>query len=191
MAHRHLVDVHVALVRDDGRVLLIRRRDADPRFDGRWHLPAGKVEAGESLPAAAVREVAEEVGVVVRQEDLNFIHLTHAVAPGVEARVGVFFEVREWGGEPVVREPEKCSGVGWFAVDALPGELLEYAAIGLRALGERERAVREVRGEGREGGAGNGSGEMGSGEMGSAGSGGSRGSGVGGGVGVFSVYGWE
>ncbi|WP_228122478.1 NUDIX domain-containing protein [Saccharothrix syringae] len=128
------MDVHVALVRGDGHVLLIRRRDSDSRFDGLWHLPAGKVEAGESLVAAAVREVAEEVGVVVRGEDLTFVHVTHAVAPAVEARVGVFFEVREWGGEPVVREPEKCSEVGWFAVGALPGDLLDYSAIGLSVI---------------------------------------------------------
>lgn len=122
------------LVRD-GQVLLIRRRDPDPRFDGRWHLPAGKVEAGESLPAAAVREVAEEVGVVVAPTALRHVHTTHAVAPGVEARVGVFFEAREWRGEPVVREPDKCSGLAWFGLDALPEDLLEYAAIGLRAEG--------------------------------------------------------
>ncbi|MFD7653713.1 NUDIX domain-containing protein [Actinosynnema sp. NPDC059797] len=136
------MDVHVALVRGDGRVLLSRRRDRDSRFDGKWHLPAGKVEGGESLLDAAVREIAEEVGVVVRGEDLRFFHLTHAVAPGVEARVGVFFAVREWGGEPAVLEPEKCSAVRWFAIGDLPRELLEYAAVGLRALGESEAAGR-------------------------------------------------
>ncbi|MFC6091881.1 NUDIX domain-containing protein [Saccharothrix lopnurensis] len=165
MAHRHLVDVHVALVRDDGRVLLSLRRDRDPRFDGKWHLPAGKVEAGESLSAAAVREVAEEIGVVVREVDLKFVHLVHAVAPGVEARVGVFFEVREWVGEPVVREPDRCSAVGWFAVGALPGELLEYAAVGLRALGAAGATV---------------------GMAGDAGAG-AAGAGV---AGLFTVHGW-
>jgi len=51
MTVRHFVDVHVLLVRD-GSLLLSRRRSAD-RFDGRWHLPAGKLEAGE--PARAGR----------------------------------------------------------------------------------------------------------------------------------------
>ena len=173
MAHRHLVDVHVALVRDDGCVLLSLRRDRDPRFDGKWHLPAGKVEAGESLSAAAVREVAEEVGVVVREVDLKFVHLVHAVAPGIEARVGVFFEVREWVGEPVVCEPDQCSAVGWFAVDALPGELLEYAAVGLRAL----RAAGSAGAAGAEGVAG----MAGAAGVGAAGAGA---------VGLFTVHGW-
>ncbi|MDQ2584426.1 DNA mismatch repair protein MutT [Saccharothrix yanglingensis] len=129
--HRHLVDVHVKLVRGDGRVLLIRRRDPDPRFDGKWHLPAGKVEAGESAPAAAVREVAEEVG--VRIQDVKIFHVTHAVAPGVEGRVGFFLEAGGWEGEPVVREPDRCSGIGWFALSDLPDDLLGCTAIGLSA----------------------------------------------------------
>ncbi|MDU0294356.1 NUDIX domain-containing protein [Saccharothrix longispora] len=131
VVHRHLVDVHVKLVRGDGRVLLIRRRDPDARFDGKWHLPAGKVEAGESAPAAAVREVAEEVG--VRIWDVKIFHITHAVAPGVEGRVGIFLEAGGWEGEPVVREPDRCSGIGWFALSDLPDDLLGYTAIGLSA----------------------------------------------------------
>ncbi|WP_367132958.1 NUDIX domain-containing protein [Saccharothrix sp. HUAS TT1] len=126
--------MHVLLVRAD-RLLLIRRRDPDPRFDGRWHLPAGKVEAGESVLAAAVREVAEEVGVVVPVGALRHVHTTHAVAPGVEARFGFFFEAREWVGEPVVAEPDKCSGLAWFRLDGLPDDLLDYAALGIRAEG--------------------------------------------------------
>ena len=41
MADRHLIDVHVLLI-DDGNILLTRRRDTDPTFDGLWHLPSGK-----------------------------------------------------------------------------------------------------------------------------------------------------
>jgi len=50
------------LVRDDGgRVLFIRRAD-----DGRWGLPAGGIEPGESPEVAVTREVHEETGLVVR-----------------------------------------------------------------------------------------------------------------------------
>uniref|UniRef100_UPI00245791C1 NUDIX domain-containing protein n=1 Tax=Nocardia brasiliensis TaxID=37326 RepID=UPI00245791C1 len=60
MTTRHLVDAHVLLIRD-GRLLLSKRRGAD-EFDGRWHLPAGKVEVGESATAPAGRAADEEVG---------------------------------------------------------------------------------------------------------------------------------
>jgi 8-oxo-dGTP diphosphatase len=130
MADRHLIDVHVLLVRD-GEVLLSRRRDTDPRFDGLWHLPSGKLDAGESVLDGAVREAAEEVGVVIEPGDLRHVHTLHANGSGVEPRLGLFFEVRRWSGEPVNREPEKCSELRWFGLDALPEDLLSYPAAGI------------------------------------------------------------
>jgi 8-oxo-dGTP diphosphatase len=54
--------VSVALIRD-GDVLLIQR--AFEPFAGLWTLPGGRREAGESAQEAAIREVREEVGLVV------------------------------------------------------------------------------------------------------------------------------
>jgi 8-oxo-dGTP diphosphatase len=50
-----------AVVVDEDRLLLIRR-GTDPGR-GRWSLPGGRVEAGEALVAAVVRELREEAGV--------------------------------------------------------------------------------------------------------------------------------
>jgi 8-oxo-dGTP diphosphatase len=52
--------VGVAIVRD-GR-LLIARRTGPADLTGRWELPGGKVEPGESVEHGAVREIAEELG---------------------------------------------------------------------------------------------------------------------------------
>jgi 8-oxo-dGTP diphosphatase len=55
--------VVAALARDgDGRVLLSQRR-ADQAMGGKWELPGGKVEPGESPVDALVREIREELGV--------------------------------------------------------------------------------------------------------------------------------
>jgi len=48
----------------DGRIVLIRR--GNPPARGRWSLPGGRVENGESPAAAIVREMAEETGLPVR-----------------------------------------------------------------------------------------------------------------------------
>ena len=53
-----------ALVRDDdGRLLLVRRRN--PPGAGLWSVPGGRLEAGEVDASAVVREVAEETGLDV------------------------------------------------------------------------------------------------------------------------------
>jgi ADP-ribose pyrophosphatase YjhB (NUDIX family) len=53
----------VALVRD-GKVLLIKRA-YDP-YKGLWTLPGGRLEPGESIEQCAIREIAEEIGVTIR-----------------------------------------------------------------------------------------------------------------------------
>jgi mutator protein MutT len=58
---RTLQAVGAIAVAPDGRVLLIRR--AHPPDAGRWTIPGGKVEPGESFEHAAVRELREETGV--------------------------------------------------------------------------------------------------------------------------------
>lgn len=130
MPDRHLIDVHVLLVRA-GRVLLSRRRDPNPLFDGRWHLPSGKLDAGESVLEAAVREAEEEIGVRLDPAGLRLVHTLHVTASGLEPRLGLFFEARDWAGTPENREPEKCSGLDWFGLDALPPDLIEYPAAGI------------------------------------------------------------
>ena len=47
----------------DGKVLLVER--SKPPWQGRWSLPGGHVEWGETLHAAAIREVLEETGVTI------------------------------------------------------------------------------------------------------------------------------
>lgn len=53
--------VFVAARDDRSRLLLVRRVDS-----GMWELPGGRVDVGESLLTAAVRETVEEAGVLVR-----------------------------------------------------------------------------------------------------------------------------
>ena len=59
---RPIVGVGAVIV-DGGRVVLVKRR-YDP-LKGRWSLPGGAVEVGETLEAALAREMTEETGLVV------------------------------------------------------------------------------------------------------------------------------
>jgi 8-oxo-dGTP diphosphatase len=132
MADRHLIDVHVLLIRDD-QVLLSQRRDPNPEFDGLWHAPSGKLDAGESVLDAAVREASEEVGVLIDPADLDHVHTIHVNGSGPEPRLGLFFATGHWIGEPTNREPHKCRAVRWFPFASLPERIIDYPATGLDA----------------------------------------------------------
>src|SRR5260370_14794733 len=77
------------VVIEDGRILLLNQ---DTDIGRSWSLPGGKVEEGETLSAALVREVREETGLVVEPGRLLYVcdHLpsadTHVVHLTFEAR---------------------------------------------------------------------------------------------------------
>ena len=52
-------------------VLLIQR--ARPPKAGSWSIPGGKQELGETLRAAAIREVMEETGLALKEHDLRLL----------------------------------------------------------------------------------------------------------------------
>ena len=60
-----------AVVIHSGRVLLVRRGKEPLR--GRWLVPGGTVELGETLEEAVVREVREETGVTVRPRGVALV----------------------------------------------------------------------------------------------------------------------
>src|SRR5690606_3574174 len=107
--------VHVVL-ECSGRMLMMRRAGTG-FFDGLWSLPGGHVEADESLRVAAMRELAEETGVCVEAEDLEYLGVVHRRSD--TNRIDFFLRAVRWRGEPEIREADKCDALEWFARDAL------------------------------------------------------------------------
>ena len=63
--------------RQDAGRFLIAQRPADGMLGGLWEFPGGKQQEGESLPAALVRELGEELGIQVEVND-HLISIDHA-----------------------------------------------------------------------------------------------------------------
>ena len=62
----HSVSVAGAVIREDGRMLVIKRRD-----NGNWEPPGGVLELNETPQEGVVREVLEETGIHVEVEQLT------------------------------------------------------------------------------------------------------------------------
>jgi 8-oxo-dGTP diphosphatase len=58
------IEVVAAIVRRHGKILITRRLD-HVHLAGLWEFPGGKVEAGESLEGALLREILEELGMEI------------------------------------------------------------------------------------------------------------------------------
>jgi 8-oxo-dGTP diphosphatase len=131
--YRTVVDVVVLLQRPDGMILLLERSGTG-YADGQLCPPSGHLEAGESVVQGAIREAREETGVRIDPPDLAFCHAIHYRNPDGQARVGFFFTVGRWRGEPVNREPHKCAGLVWADPACPPANTVPYTAVALAAI---------------------------------------------------------
>jgi len=120
-----------AIVRD-GKLLLIRRARAPEA--GCWSLPGGKVDLWEPVEAAVRREIAEELGIALGA--VRLVCVVDHMADG-QHWVSPTYLAETFDGEPAIQEPEKHTGLGWFALDALPTPLSGIVTVAVAALRER------------------------------------------------------
>ncbi len=84
------VEVSACYLEVEGRLLLLQRT-ADKQESGRWGVPAGKLEIGESAKEAAIRELFEETGIAcldildlgslyMRKQDVDYVYYLFKVA---------------------------------------------------------------------------------------------------------------
>ncbi|MFJ2744112.1 NUDIX domain-containing protein [Streptomyces sp. NPDC087440] len=138
--HTEVVDVHLILRR--GADVLLARRANTGYADGLLHAPSGHVEDGEDVRAAMIREAAEEVGITLADDDLSVALVMQHRGPGGRPRTGWFFEARyDPADPPANREPDKCSGLSWHPLAALPDGMVAYCRAGLDAYCRGERFV--------------------------------------------------
>ena len=126
--------VAVGLLKND-TVLMAKRASTADWAPDMWHFPGGKVESNEAVQDAAVREIAEEVGVQISANSLRFLGVAGYRDDKRDMDI-FFFATSEWTGEIENREPEKCQAIEWFNIDDLPDSMPEHARIIMQNMNE-------------------------------------------------------
>jgi 8-oxo-dGTP diphosphatase len=120
------VDIVVVSRERRPRVLLIRRKH-EP-FAGTWAIPGGFVDEGETLEAAARRELREETGLVV--DELEQVQTFGD--PGRDPRgwtVAVAYLARVDASSVQPRAADDAAAVGWHPLERLPPLAFDHADI--------------------------------------------------------------
>lgn len=116
--------------------VLFAQRPEGKAYAGHWEFPGGKIERGESLDNAAIREIDEELGLAIRSVEL----LTTERFSYPHAHVELcFVTTRDWSGEPQSREGQAFA---WqipadIRVEPMLPALLNDSSIVLRELRKR------------------------------------------------------
>ncbi|MET7759359.1 (deoxy)nucleoside triphosphate pyrophosphohydrolase [Streptomyces sp. NPDC005389] len=139
--HEPVVVVVAGALYDRGR-LLAARRSAPVELAGRWELPGGKLEPGESPEEALVRELREELGVEV--EPGERIPGEWPLKPGYVLRV---WTARLLSGEP--RPLEDHDALRWLTRSEL--DSVDWLDQDRPAVAEAARRLAEAPGTGAHG----------------------------------------
>ncbi len=98
-----------ALIDPDGRVLLAQRPEGKS-MAGTWEFPGGKVEPGERPELSLIRELQEELGIVVKEECLAPLTFASHLYPDFHLLMPLYV-CRRWEGIAEAREGQKLKWV--------------------------------------------------------------------------------
>lgn len=143
MERNAIIPASYGIFTQDDKILLVKRANSG-YFDGYFSLPAGHVEAHETPVAALTREMEEELGVVVEEDDALLVTTSYRVLFDKQDRIDFFFVIQKFEGEITNREPEKSEEFLWVSLDELPENTIPYIADMLRAVESGEAFVQVI-----------------------------------------------
>ena len=122
--------VNAALINSEGEVLFTLRSQT-VREPGKWCLPGGHLEMGETWQTAIEREIQEEIGVKIKKYRLSGIYsdpkltiTAEPVSDGYHAQFIVLnFLVTAWEGE--ISPNDEVEDWDWFDIQNIPEPILK------------------------------------------------------------------
>ena len=95
--------------------MLLARRPEGRSLAGLWEFPGGKIEAGEEPEDAVVRELREELGIVIAKQDLSPLTFASHAYADFHLLMPVYL-CRRWQGEITAHEGQELL---WVKPDTL------------------------------------------------------------------------
>lgn len=109
------VGVGAAIFNDEGKIFITKRGKKAKNERGKWEIPGGSVEFGETFEEAVKRELMEEHGVAIEIQELLGI-CDHIITEEKQHWVSPTYICKIVAGEPKIMEPDKCEEFGWFTI---------------------------------------------------------------------------
>jgi mutator protein MutT len=101
------------IVNEKGQVFMDCRGPESRNEKGLWEFPGGAVEYGEKIADALRREIREEFGIEIAVGELLDV-IDHILPDEHQHWVSPTFICSIISGQPEIKEPTKCSEIGWF-----------------------------------------------------------------------------
>jgi len=125
------IEVAAAVIMSrDQQSCLLACRPESKSYAGYWEFPGGKVEAGEDVKTALIREIDEELGIHVTEAS-PWISITYPY-PAALTRIH-FWRVTDWKGEIDEAQPIEHSAIAWTPIYS-PCKLTPLLPANIRVL---------------------------------------------------------
>jgi mutator protein MutT len=108
------VGVGAAIIKDS-KLFITKRGEKAKNERGKWEIPGGSVEFGETFSISLKRELKEENDIEIEPVELLGI-CDHIIPDEHQHWVSPTYICRLISGEPKILEPNKCAEIGWFNV---------------------------------------------------------------------------
>lgn len=110
------VGVGAAIFNKEGKIFITLRGKKAKNERGKWEIPGGSIEFGETLAQALTREIMEEYGIEIELVELLGVY-DHIITDENQHWVAPSYICKLKKGTPKIMEPEKCDGIGWFTLE--------------------------------------------------------------------------
>lgn len=115
------------VIKNDDNILLLKRQNTK-YGNNKYALPGGHLEYNESIPEGMIRELYEEIGLKIKEPNIDLYKVIKMVdSKSIQTEYINFIFIYQYKNEPIINnEPQFCSELKWFNIKELPKNILGF-----------------------------------------------------------------